>query len=232
MDVVHDRPASRPAVAITFDDGYADNFECAFPWLKQYGLSATFFLTAGFVERHPAVVGRMGDLLGGRRVDNRPLAWAQVREMRRWGMDIGAHTYSHVNLARLEGTAAEVELGRSKEILEQRLGECVGLLAYPFGVPGQHYTARTRALALTLGYEYAAAVMFRAVRSADSRFAIPRFVVAQDSVDVLREKVLGSWDLIGWCQEAVKARWAALTGGYPNLRPVGVCLEGQPSCDQ
>lgn len=38
------------AAAITFDDGYADNFTCALPVLKKYGLHATFFVATGFVD--------------------------------------------------------------------------------------------------------------------------------------------------------------------------------------
>lgn len=38
------------SAAITFDDGYADNFTNALPILKKHGLSATFFIATGFLD--------------------------------------------------------------------------------------------------------------------------------------------------------------------------------------
>lgn len=38
-------------VMLTFDDGYRDNFELAFPILKSHGVSATFFIATGFIDR-------------------------------------------------------------------------------------------------------------------------------------------------------------------------------------
>ncbi len=43
--------ASRPAVAITVDDGYRDFYEHAFPVLREAGVPATVFVTAGFVDQ-------------------------------------------------------------------------------------------------------------------------------------------------------------------------------------
>src|SRR5687767_12557712 len=40
----------RPIVAVTFDDGYADNHEFALPLLLESGIPATFFVTSGFLQ--------------------------------------------------------------------------------------------------------------------------------------------------------------------------------------
>lgn len=48
--IARGRSLPRRAVAITFDDGYADNFSEALPILRHYGLTATFFIASGFLD--------------------------------------------------------------------------------------------------------------------------------------------------------------------------------------
>jgi hypothetical protein len=81
-------------------------------------------------------------------------------------------------------------------------------MAYPFGKLGRHFTEETATLVEELGYKYACAVLSRAVRCSDSRLAIPRLIVGGDTVENLREKILGGWDLIGILQERCPL-WAA-----------------------
>ncbi len=193
----------RPVIAITFDDGFADNYEYAFPLLQQHGVPAAFFLTAGLLEKNPIVLERLRGLWGAREGEIRPLEWSAVREMLRAGMEVGAHTYSHPNLAQLDRQAAELEVRRSKEIIEDRLGVPVRLMAYPFGKPKRHFTTETMGVVSGAGYEYAAAVTWRAIRASDSHFRIPRFTCTGDSVSTLRDMVSGAWDLLGTWQERV-----------------------------
>lgn len=191
----------KPIVAITFDDGYADNYEYAFPLLQKYGIPATFFVTVGLLEKDPKVIERFQVLRRASLEDIAPLTWSQVREMRKAGMEIGSHTWSHPNLAWLKLVEARQELVHSKEVLEERLGEKVSLLAYPFGKPGRHFTLDTLELTRETGYEVAVAVLFRSVKPDDSPLALPRFFVTRDNVTVLAEKIMGAWDWLGWWQE-------------------------------
>ena len=135
--------------------------------------------------------------------DIRPLEWSQVREMHNAGMEIGTHTFSHPNLARLSPEAVEVELKRSKDIMEQRLGEPVTLMAYPFGKPGRHFRDETTQIAAATSYEHAAMVLFRAVSPRDSRFRIPRFFTTNGDLSKLSAKIFGAWDLLGLWQAKI-----------------------------
>jgi len=197
-----DGPESdRPVVSITFDDGYADNYEFALPLLVRSGIRATFFLTAGLLEKDHSTLERFRHL---RKVDRemiRPLQWAQVGELLQAGMEIGAHSYSHPNLARLSDPALEYEVAHSKRIIEDRASREITMMAYPFGRPKVHVSARVLGAVRRAGYELAGTTLSRGLRDGDHPLSIPRFFATRDSVDVLREKVLGSWDLIGIVRE-------------------------------
>ena len=191
----------RPTVAITFDDGYADNFDYAFPLIQHFSVPATFFVCAGLVMRDPLVVARFRKLQRCDSKDVHPLSWSQLKQIASAGHKIGAHTYSHPNLATLDPRAVEVELAVSKAALEDRLGQEVSLMAYPFGKPRVHFTRETADVVARCGYRAAATVASRAIRLTDSPYAIPRIPVVRDRIETLAQKVFGAWDLLGLWHE-------------------------------
>jgi peptidoglycan/xylan/chitin deacetylase (PgdA/CDA1 family) len=190
-----------PAVAITFDDGYADNHEFALPLLVEHGIEATFFLTAGLVDQDRSTLERFKFL---RNVDEemiRPLQWAQVAEMLQAGMQIGAHSYTHANLAGLGGPGLTYEVAHAKRIIEDRIGREISTMAYPFGRPKVHVNPPVLEAVRRAGFGFAGTTVTRGLKAHDQPLGIPRFIATQNPVEVLREKVLGSWDLVGTLRE-------------------------------
>lgn len=103
----------RPIV-ITFDDGYSDVYNNAYPILEQYGYFATFF-----------IIGETVDARGNLSAD-------QLKEMMADGWEIGSHSMHHIDLN--ECYNWEEEIVTSKSLLENKLGVEILTFAYPYGL--------------------------------------------------------------------------------------------------
>jgi peptidoglycan/xylan/chitin deacetylase (PgdA/CDA1 family) len=194
---------ARPTVTITFDDGYKDNYEYAFPALRKYDMSATLFLTAGFVQRDPAVMERFRLL---RRIDMtelEPLTWDQVQEMSRYGVDVQAHTYSHPNLVHLDRAERAWEIVDARAMLEDKIGKQVSGFAYPFGKPGCHFNRAVEEEVRKAGYRYAVSVTERGMHPGDNNWRLPRIIAPAGSLAQFSERIAGAWDFLGYYQEAL-----------------------------
>lgn len=206
IDALRRPRSARPAVAITFDDGYRDAYDYAFSILDEYSLPATLFLTIGLIDDDPRVVDRLRLLRNCSHDEIHSLDWSQISEMRTAGFEFGAHTYSHPNLMRLDPAELDAELRRPKEVIEEHLREPITMLAYPFGKPRRHFSGDTVGAAGEAGYELAGTTVLRGLRASDAPLALPRILVGDDDLATLRQKTNGAWDFMGIWQER-SPRW-------------------------
>jgi len=130
------------AALITFDDGYADNWICAYPLLKKHGMRAVVFVVTARAEAAPAGVRRTmddGAAPPDTRTDERGpagfLSWEELKLMASSGVfEIGSHTHTHRGFQRGRPYAdLSRELRESRRLIEERAGQWKGAVAWPWG---------------------------------------------------------------------------------------------------
>jgi peptidoglycan/xylan/chitin deacetylase (PgdA/CDA1 family) len=116
------------AVALTFDDGYADNHAEALPVLERLGFPAAFFVVTGAVGTTSTI-----DRYARCCRHDRMLDWSEVRDLRDRGHAIGAHGRSHRELASMAPEEVLREAEGCALDIEERVGERPRLFCYPRG---------------------------------------------------------------------------------------------------
>jgi peptidoglycan/xylan/chitin deacetylase (PgdA/CDA1 family) len=162
----------RRELAITFDDGYRDNFENAVPILETLSLPATFFLVSGWVGSD---VVPFWDLKIG--VRHPWMTWSQVQTLHRKGFDIGAHTRTHVDLGLISPCTAREEIAGARADLEAQIGATVESFAYPFG-GRDHMSEANREIVRAAGFRCCCSGFGGTITSGTDPFHLPRIPIS------------------------------------------------------
>jgi len=116
-----------PSVVLTFDDGFADVYDNAWPHLRERRLPFTLYLATGCIGEQMRWEGSTGTSAG-----SPALTWDQITEMNASGLvTIGNHTRSHARPEALTAT----ELDDASDDIELRLGARPHHFAYTWGIP-------------------------------------------------------------------------------------------------
>ncbi|MEW6209042.1 MAG: polysaccharide deacetylase family protein [Acidobacteriota bacterium] len=184
------RPLRRRSLVITFDDGYRDNFTFAAPLLKASGLTATFFVSTGFIESGRDFPHDLRDHQASGRFPK--LTWDDLRQMETAGFEIGSHTINHISLGRADSVTVEQEVYDSLAALTRELGRRERPFSFPWGKP-EDISAEAMDCVRRAGYYAAVSAYGGANTRGDEVFGIRRVDVGNGKMSRLavRARVAG-----------------------------------------
>lgn len=121
-------------VSLTFDDGWACQYEHARPILAAHGMRGTFFVNSSLVGAADRVT------------------WSELETMANEGHEIGGHSLEHPDLTSLEPEEARRQIGDDRAALLQR-----GFAPRSFAYPGGAYDSSVARIVRQCGYASARA---------------------------------------------------------------------------
>lgn len=187
-------------VAVTFDDGYVDFAELAWPVLRRHDATATVFVVTDYVGKTarwlPFPDERARPLLG----------WHELEDLAAQAAEIGSHTCRHLELDAIEPKLAREEIERSRREIGDRVA-IPACFAYPFG----YHNLTVRSLAASAGYVAACEVGRGLCQLYADRMALRRLLIQPtDEPEVLVRRLAGPEQLPGdRLRELARPVWRA-----------------------
>jgi peptidoglycan/xylan/chitin deacetylase (PgdA/CDA1 family) len=155
-------------VVLTFDDGYLDARTQALPLLLKYRAKATFYVISH-------TIGTPNHL-----------AWSDIRELLRAGMEIGAHGADHLDLATMTPAEQTAQVMRCIETVAKYTGVRPRTYAYPSG----QYDAATLAVMRAAGIEAAFTMRYGLVRTLARPYEMPRVRINRTGAEATFEAAI------------------------------------------
>lgn len=183
-------------VVITFDDGYRNFCQHAFPVLERFAFTATMFLPTASIGDRSTIFNR-----------RECMTWADVRELQQRGISFGSHTVTHPQLHGLSPDRIREEILRSRQTIEDKTGCAVDSFAYPYAFPQTDRPFKTtlRAILEESGYRYGVCTQIGRARAASEPLFLERLPVnSADDPALLRAKLAGAYDWVGGLQSLTK----------------------------
>jgi peptidoglycan/xylan/chitin deacetylase (PgdA/CDA1 family) len=121
----------RPYITISFDDGLKDSLAAA-ELMNEFGISACFFTCSSMVGETDSQRVREFCAQNLYMPPTEFLSWDDLGTLLKAGHEIGSHSMTHPNLAKLSGQELQAEIAGSFEVLTRELGQ-VKHFAWPYG---------------------------------------------------------------------------------------------------
>jgi peptidoglycan/xylan/chitin deacetylase (PgdA/CDA1 family) len=192
-----DPAPTRPAVALTFDDGYANFYTQVLPILKRHNVPATLFVVTSLIGSNDPAPFDAWSLKNRPRTDAdawRPLTWAELEKCLDSGLvQVGGHSHRHLKALSCSPEQLVEEVERSKAILGSRLGNSPAY-SYPYGASRLGFVPEAYIRAVKVaGYRLAVTFDLGRVKANSDPYLLPRVEAhGLDGPAVIRAKVLGS----------------------------------------
>ena len=136
------------SILVTFDDGYKDFVDNAWPILKKCDAQATLFIHAN----------RSSDPLG----NQIPLLdWEDLKKLSQAGVELGDHSYSHPNLKQMNRTEVENQIETSQAVFKEQVGFKPSIMAYPEGKFNQVLIECLKSYGYHLGFSIDRGLVYR-----------------------------------------------------------------------
>ncbi len=163
-------PLPGKAVLLTFDGGYLDFFNHAFPLLKRFDFTATVFLVA-------ESIGKTNSWEKADSEQVQLMGWHEIRQLRDAGIEFGSMSATYQPLTGLSPTEIVREAAKSRAILELGLGKPVKCFAYPYGNVDKIVEHLVGAIGYTFGVSYES----KFSNFEDSLLSLPRIQITTEN---------------------------------------------------